>query len=82
MSYGGASGGLRATEHLRLVFAELHAVTIRETVSFHRARDCFDEDGRPRDPEATNAAAERFLTNLAWWARALRDARICDAYPA
>ncbi len=34
VSYGGISGGLRAVEHLRQVFAELHAVTVRETVSF------------------------------------------------
>ena len=33
ISYGGVSGGLRAVEQLRLVFAELHAVAIRETVS-------------------------------------------------
>jgi hypothetical protein len=35
VSYGGISGGLRAVEALRLVFAELHATTIRDTVSFH-----------------------------------------------
>ncbi len=34
VSYGGISGGLRAVEQLRLVFAELHAVTVRDTVSF------------------------------------------------
>lgn len=37
VSYGGISGGLRAVEHLRQVFAELHAVTVRDTVSFHNA---------------------------------------------
>jgi len=35
VSYGGMAGGLRAVEALRLVFAELHAVTIRDTVSLH-----------------------------------------------
>src|SRR5262245_18097582 len=35
VSYGGISGGLRAVEQLRQVFAELHAVTVRDTVSFH-----------------------------------------------
>ena len=33
--YGGRSGGLRAAEQLRLVFGELHAVTIRDTLGFH-----------------------------------------------
>src|SRR3954452_10012429 len=34
VSYGGIAGGLRAVEQLRQVFTELHAVTIRDTVSF------------------------------------------------
>src|ERR1700691_1573782 len=33
VSYGGVSGGLRAVEHLRAVFAELQAVTMRDGVS-------------------------------------------------
>ncbi len=33
VSYGGVSGGLRAVEHLRQVFAELHSVSIRDGVS-------------------------------------------------
>jgi NAD(P)H-dependent FMN reductase len=37
VSYGGVSGGLRAVEQLRLVFAELRAVTVRDTVSFDGA---------------------------------------------
>jgi len=50
VSYGGLSGGLRAFEPLRVVFAELHTVTIRNTVSFHSTREQFDEHGTPRDP--------------------------------
>ena len=37
VSYGGTAGGLRAVEQLRQVFAELHAVTMRDSVSFHMA---------------------------------------------
>jgi NAD(P)H-dependent FMN reductase len=75
VSYGGMSGGLRAVEQLRLVLAELHAVTIRDGVSFHLARDQFDQDGQPRDPVGCGAAASTMLDRLAWWALALRDAR-------
>ncbi|WP_460370624.1 NADPH-dependent FMN reductase, partial [Actinocorallia lasiicapitis] len=76
VSYGGVSGGLRAVEHLRQVFAEFHATTVRETVSFHNVWDHFcDERGFPAEPDAPNAAAERLLAQLAWWARALADAR-------
>ena len=80
VSYGGLSGGLLAVEQLRLVFAELHAVTVRETVSFHGARVRFDEHGRPRDADAVNAAAGALLDQLAWWARALREARALSPY--
>lgn len=75
VSYGGVSGGLRAVEHLRQVFAELHAVTVRDTVSFHGAGAAFDEAGHPRDPAGPAAAANTMLDQLGWWARALKDAR-------
>ncbi|MCQ4085037.1 NAD(P)H-dependent oxidoreductase [Streptomyces sp. RB6PN25] len=80
ISYGGISGGLRAVEHLRLVFAELHAVTIRDTVSFHVAWEQFDPEGRPTSPEGCNAAAKTMLDQLLWWARALREARTAHPY--
>src|SRR6266581_2482202 len=51
VSYGGISGGLRAVEQLRLVFAELHAVTIRDSVSFAGAWELFDEAGKLKQPE-------------------------------
>ncbi len=75
VSYGGLSGGLRAVEHLRTVFAELHAVTIRDTVSFHGAGACFDTEGNPLDPQSCDAALKTLLDHLTWWAHALRDAR-------
>lgn len=80
VSYGGMSGGLRATEQLRQVVAELHMVSIRETVSFHQARKQFDADGRTADAAAIDAA-DRLLHQLAWWATALRRARSADPYP-
>ncbi|MCS0638205.1 NAD(P)H-dependent oxidoreductase [Streptomyces sp. LP05-1] len=80
VSYGGISGGLRAVEHLRQVFAELHATTVRDTVSFHNAHGHFDETGRHRDPAAPDAAAKAMLDQLAWWARALREARAARPY--
>ncbi|MFI0738122.1 NADPH-dependent FMN reductase [Streptomyces sp. NPDC021100] len=75
VSYGGVSGGLRAVEHLRQVFAELHAVTVRDTVSFHMAWERFDQEGEPLDAAVVNGAAKRMLDQLVWWGRALRQAR-------
>ncbi|MEU6012738.1 NAD(P)H-dependent oxidoreductase [Streptomyces sp. NPDC047515] len=82
VSYGGVSGGLRAVEHLRQVFAELHGVGIRETVSFHNAGALFDEEGRPKDPSACDVAAKTLLDQLDWWGHALRDAKAVRPYGA
>ncbi len=80
VSYGGMSGGLRAVEPLRVVFAELHTVTTRETVSFHQARNKFDDAGNPVQAEDVNAAATALLNQLAWWGHALRNARAAHPY--
>ncbi|MFI9757915.1 NADPH-dependent FMN reductase [Streptomyces sp. NPDC051963] len=75
VSYGGLAGGLRAVEHLRQVYAELHAVTIRDTVSFHNAGTSFDDEGRLKDPSMPDAAVKVMLDQLVWWGRGLREAR-------
>ncbi|MCK9928305.1 NAD(P)H-dependent oxidoreductase [Frankia sp. Mgl5] len=80
VSYGGMSGGLRAVEALRVVFAELHAVTIRDTVSFHNAWSRFGADGEPLDPGPVNGAATALLDQLCWWGSALRDKRRTHPY--
>ena len=82
VSYGGISGGLRAVEPLRGVFAELHAVTIRETVSFALAWQAFDGDGNPKEREVVEAAAHRLLDQLVWWAQTLRAGRAANPYAA
>ncbi|MEU0629772.1 NAD(P)H-dependent oxidoreductase [Streptomyces sp. NPDC005989] len=82
VSYGGVSGGLRAVEQLRQVFAELHTVGIRETVSFHNAGALFDDEGRHRDPAGCDAAAKVLLDQLVWWGHALRDAKAVRPYGA
>lgn len=81
VSYGGLSGGLRAVEQLRQVFAELHATTIRDTVSFHNVWQHIGEDGSLRAPDAA-VPAKVMLEKLQWWAAALKDARIRRPYAA
>lgn len=75
ISYGGISGGLRAVEALRIVFAELHAVTVRDVVPFPMAWEKFDADGDPVEIEVVGVAADALLNNLTWWAAALKKAR-------
>lgn len=83
VSYGGISGGLRAAESLRIVFAELHSVTLRDTVSFASPWRRFDEAGRITDPaqaEAAEAAMAVFAHRLRWWADVLADGRARRSY--
>jgi NAD(P)H-dependent FMN reductase len=80
VAYGGMSGGLRAVEHLRGVFAEVHAVTVRDTVSFSNAWERFGGDLRPVEAAECAAAAKAMLDQLAWWGLALRDARSTRPY--
>jgi NAD(P)H-dependent FMN reductase len=82
VAYGGMAGGMRAVEQLRQVFAELHAVTVRDTVGFHGVHGAFADDGRPVDPTGPDAAAKRVLDQLEWWALALREARATRPYAA
>lgn len=79
VGYSGASGGLLAIEHLRQVFNELNAHTVRNYVSFPRYYLLFDAEGKLREPEEPAAAAEAMLDQLHWWASALTAARAVPA---
>lgn len=81
VSYGGLAGGVRAVEQLRQVFVELHAMTIRDLVSFHSARQKFNPDGSPIDAEGTAQATKLMLDELIWWAKPLTAARANTPYP-
>jgi NAD(P)H-dependent FMN reductase len=80
VSYGGISGGLRAVEQLRQVFAELHTVTIRDAVSFAGAWEQFDEAGKLLQPDRHRHSMATLLARLHWWAVALRNARRTKPY--
>ncbi|MYS84116.1 NADPH-dependent FMN reductase [Embleya scabrispora] len=80
VSYGGISGGLRAVEQLRLVFAEQHMVTTRDGLAFPMAWEKFDAEGQPVDVAGTEAAAKVMLDQLAWWSEATRSTRVRRPY--
>ncbi|MFD8098002.1 NADPH-dependent FMN reductase [Nocardia fluminea] len=71
VGYSGGSGGLLAIEHLRQVFNELNAHTVRNYVSFPRYYMLFDENGQLHDPQEPAAAAAALLDQLHWWTNAL-----------
>lgn len=80
VSYGGVGGGLRAVEQLRQIFAELHAVTVRDSVSLHGPWSGLGQDGVPRDAAVTESATKNMVGQLDWWGRALRTARANRPY--
>ncbi len=80
VSYGGTVSGQRAVEALRPVFAEMHAVTMRDYVSFGIYSGAFGEDGLPTDAEGASTAAKVLLDQITWWALPLREARAKNPY--
>lgn len=80
VSYGGLSGGARATEQLRQVAAELHMVSVRDSVAIAQVRKVFG-DNRSAVEDAAVDAASRMLDQLWWWAAAAREMRGTDPYP-
>jgi NAD(P)H-dependent FMN reductase len=81
ISYGRESGGLNAAAQLRQVFAELHAVTIRDGISLPCYWEQFAADGSwPKTTADCNTAVKTTLDQLSWWALALREARAKRPY--
>lgn len=81
VSYGRESGGRQAVAQLRLVFTELHAVTIGSHVGLPSYWDRFAADGSwPRPSADYEAAVKTTLDQLSWWAYALRAARNNSPY--
>lgn len=80
VSYGGISGGLRAVEQLRVVFSELHTVTVRDTVSFANPWGRFAEDGTLENPIEARQSLVRLIARLNWWSTALKPARLTRPY--
>lgn len=79
VSYGGAAGGRHAVLHLENVLTELHAVTIRDGLSFPHYYTAW-QDGHPTDT-ASAGYADQLLIQLDWWSTALRTARTTTPYP-
>ncbi|OZM71278.1 NADPH-dependent FMN reductase [Amycolatopsis antarctica] len=82
VSYGGLAGGTRAVEALRPVLNELHAVSMRTSVSFPNYPDTFGTAGTPANEERYAKVAHGMLDELVWWGEALRAQRERRAYPA
>ncbi len=67
VSYGGASGGIRAVEQLRQIIPELRAVSTRTSVSIPNFSDFIAGNDRFNPPTACVNASVAMLDELAWW---------------
>lgn len=82
VSYGAASGGLRASEQIRLVLAELRAHIIRNGIAISGASQKINENGTWIGAEDMGPAFKSVVDELFWWGTALKSARQTTAYPA
>lgn len=78
VSYGGMSGGLRAVEHLRTVFAEVYAVGTRNGVVIHMPWNHLHDGTLSLDDDAV-ASARQAADELTWWTELLRPERSARA---
>ncbi|RII11327.1 NADPH-dependent FMN reductase [Streptomyces sp. YIM 130001] len=72
VAYGYGSRGLYATEQLRCVFTELHAMSLRDSVGLNLVEEL------PQPPD--DQAVSTMLDQLRWWGLALREARAVRPY--
>lgn len=75
VSYGGASGGMRAVQAVKPLLANLQMMPLPQQVAIPSFQKAIGEDGvfRPTDAEAR--AADRLLAELARWTAALAPLR-------
>lgn len=73
VTYGGISGGLRATQMARLQISNLRMVPLVDSIAFPMFTTAFDEDGVTFAPDARYATmAATMLDELLRWTQALR----------
>ncbi len=75
VSYGGAAGGIRCAEQLRLVAIELQMAPIREQVFIPEVWAAFDESGRLNEEQKQASQLEKVFEQLLWWTNALKKSR-------
>lgn len=71
----GSAGGTRAVEQLRTIAIELQMAPIRHQVVLN-IFEYFSEEGDLQIPARQKGSLDVMLNDLAWWAKALQDARI------
>ena len=70
----GSFGGVRAAMTLRCMLAELGMSSIPSLLPIPKVQNAFDENGKPVD-ESWRKRADKFLSELEWYASAMKVAR-------
>ena len=74
VSYSVSSfGGVRAAEHLRLIFAELGAPSIPSAFPISMVQNVFDDNGNLK--EEAYERVNRFLDEFQWYLEAFKEQR-------
>ncbi|PIR88067.1 MAG: NADPH-dependent FMN reductase [Candidatus Harrisonbacteria bacterium CG10_big_fil_rev_8_21_14_0_10_45_28] len=71
----GPWGGVRALENLVPVLREFKMMVSSPDLVFPRVQDVVSEDGKIQD-DSYDKKLEKFLTDLVWWAKTLREGRV------
>lgn len=64
ISYGGLSGGMVATAHLRLIAVELGLIQVAKWIAFPYFKEAFDQNGRPLKADYYEANFKKLLNEL------------------
>lgn len=75
VSYGGASGGMRAVQMVKQVVAALKMVSVSEAVAIHGVQASIEANGNFVPEDRVNDAASTMLHALQRWAVSLRAMR-------
>lgn len=78
LSYGGASGGMRAVQATKPLLTSVNVMPILEAVALPFYRKALGEDGAFRPDETVAAAATVMLDELHRWSVALKRLRMPD----
>jgi NAD(P)H-dependent FMN reductase len=70
----GSFGGVRAAMTLRCMLAEMGMSSIPSILPIPNVQAAFSEDGTPND-SGWNKRADKFMTELEWYARAMKQER-------
>lgn len=75
VSYGGASGGMRSAQMLRLMLTTVRVMPLPDSVAVHNFRSAIDEAGNFTPSELLSTSAKTMLDELFRWAKALKPLR-------